>query len=331
MATSLASAARPFWRLLVHCRIDPDYVFREAGLDPALMDQPRARYPVERRTAAWVKAVELSDDPCFGLKMAEVVRATDLHALGYAVLASSTLRTAIGRVARFVPVINDGITFSLDPAGDQLVFALKTDAYPSLLLAQEDSFWSWIVGFCRLAAGPHLDPVEVRLLHPEVPCKGEYFGFFRCPMRFNSEHSAILFSQADLDRPLPAANRELARANDQILTEFLAGLHNDDLIAKLKVAIAEELPSGSPTEERIAKAVYLSPRTLHRRLSAEDTTYSKLLDAVRRELAERYITDPDISLQEISSLLGFSELSAFSRAFRRWTGQPPSAARDAAA
>ena len=72
-------------------------------------------------------------------------------------------------------------------------------------------------------------------------------------------------------------------------------------------------------------------RTLHRLLSAEDTTYSKLLDAVRRELAERYITDPDISLQEISSLLGFSELSAFSRAFRRWTGQPPSAARDAAA
>jgi AraC-like DNA-binding protein len=176
--------------------------------------------------------------------------------LGYAVLASSTLRTALGRLARFVPVINDGITFSLDPAGDQLVFALQTDAYPALLLAQEDSLWSWIVGFCRLAAGPHLDPLEVRLLHPEVPCKGEYFGFFRCPMRFNSEHSAILFSQADLDRPLPAANRELA---------------------------------------------------------------------------ERYITDPDISLQEISSLLGFSELSAFSRAFRRWTGQPPSAARDAAA
>ena len=246
-------------------------------------------------------------------------------------LASSTLRTALGRLARFVPVINDGITFSLDPAGDQLVFALQTDAYPALLLAQEDSLWSWIVGFCRLAAGPHLDPLEVRLLHPEVPCKGEYFGFFRCPMRFNSEHSAILFSQADLDRPLPAANRELARANDHILADFLGNLHTSDLITKVKTAIAEELPSGAPTEERIAKAVYLSPRTLHRRLSAEDTTYSKLLDAVRRELAERYITDPDISLQEISSLLGFSEPSAFSRAFRRWTGQPPSAARDAAA
>lgn len=331
MPTSLASAARPFWRLLEHCRIDAQFVFREAGLDPALMEQPRERYPIERRTAAWRKAVELTDDPCFGLKMAEVVLPTDLHALGYAVLASSTLRTALGRLSRFVTVINDGIAFRMEEEGARLVFALTADAYPSLLVAQEDSLWAWIVGFCRIAAGPSLDPAEVRLLHPEVPCKGDYFGFFRCPVRFNADTSAILFSCTDLDRPLPAANRELARANDQILTDFLNKLHKDDLITRVKSAIAEELPSGSPTDEVIAKAVFMSPRTLHRRLSAENATYSQLLDAVRRELAKQYIADPSLSLYEISALLGFSEQSAFSRAFRRWTGQPPSAFRDLAA
>jgi hypothetical protein len=118
VATSLASAARPFWRLLEHCRIDPEFVFREAGLDPALMGKPRERYAIERRTAAWVAAAALAKDPCFGLKMAAVVRPTDLHALGYAVLASSSLRTALGRLARFVPVINDGIAFHLDEEDD---------------------------------------------------------------------------------------------------------------------------------------------------------------------------------------------------------------------
>jgi AraC-like DNA-binding protein len=319
VSTSLASAARPFWRLLERCKIDPELVFREAGLDPTLMSQPRERYRVDRRNAAWKKAVQLSDNPCFGLKMAEVVLPTDLHALGYAVLAGSTLRTALGRLSRFVHVINDGIPFGMTDEGERLAFTLTTDqpAYPALLTAQEDSLWAWIMGFCRLACGPQLEPVEVRLLHPELTCKGDHFAFLRCPVHFEAEASEIFFDRADVDRPIPAADRELARANDGILTEFLGTLRKDDLITRVKTAITEELPSGSPTDDVIAQALYVSPRTLHRKLSAEGTTYSKLLETVRRELAEQYIADPSLSLTEISYLLGFAELSAFSRAFRR--------------
>ena len=95
----------------------------------------------------------------------------------------------------------------------------------------------------------------------------------------------------------------------------------------MKNEIVDELPSGLPSDELIAKAVSMSTRSLRRRLSAEGTTYSQLLDAVRRELAERYIADTSRSLGEISYLLGFSELSSFSRAFKRWTGHTPSAVR----
>lgn len=113
IATSLASAARPFWRLLDHYNIDPAYVFREAGLDPALMDEPRERYNVGRRAAAWKTAEELIDDPCFGLKIAAFWSPTDLHALGYAFLASSTLRTALERLCRYVHVVNDVVGYEL--------------------------------------------------------------------------------------------------------------------------------------------------------------------------------------------------------------------------
>jgi hypothetical protein len=163
--------------------------------------------------------------------------------------------------------------------------AANEAAYPSLLLAQEDSLWSWIIGFCRMACGPKLDPAEVRLLHPQASCAAEYLGFFRCPVHFESGMSALLFARAQLERELPGANRELARANDRILTDFLDGLRKDNLTARVKAAISRELASETPSDENIANTVFLSTRSMHRKLAAEGTSYLKLLDIVRRDLA----------------------------------------------
>ena len=186
-----------------------------------------------------------------------------------------------------------------------------------------------------LSSWLHLRSVRVNngfsMLLSAPSCEAHYLGFSRCPVHFDAEASAILFACADVDRPLPAANRELEQANDPILIGFLDKLHEDDLVTRVKTAIVEELPSGSPRDDMIAKSVFMSFRTLNRRLAAVGTTYSQHLDAVRWELAEQYITDPSLSLGEISFLLGFAEHSSFSRAFRRWTGGSPSAARDTAA
>jgi len=329
IATSLASVTRPLWRLLEHYHIDPEFVFREAGLDPALMDQPRGRYKLKSVLRAWTKADALIDDPCLGLKVADFWRPTDFHALGYAFLASSTLRTALGRIVRYVAVVNDRAGYTIDQTGETVIFTYRSAAsdltIPPLF---EDGRWALITDMCRTSYGEQLDPLEVRFQRPEPSCKGDFYGFFRCPLIFGTEASALVLSSAVVDRPLPAANRELARANDQILTGFLSKLTDDDLITRVKTAIVQELPSGSPNDEIIAKSVYMTSRTLQRRLAALGTTYSKLLDAVRRELAEQYVTDPSRSLSEISYLLGFSELSAFSRAFKRWMGQTPSEIRE---
>ena len=93
--TSLASFSHPLWRLLERYDIDPEFVFREARLDPARMDQPQGRYPVDRVAAAWAKAAEFVDDPCFGLKVAEAWSPTDLHVLGDALLTSGILKPAV--------------------------------------------------------------------------------------------------------------------------------------------------------------------------------------------------------------------------------------------
>jgi AraC-like DNA-binding protein len=332
IATSLASLSRPLWRLLERYRLRPELVFREAGLDPAAMEQPRGRYDTGLVVAAWVNAAEAIDNPNFGLEAAETVRLTDLHALGYAFLASGTLYSALGRVARYHAVVNDAARFELVEAGEGVELTVAADI-PGLLHTApiEDARWAVVTCLCRMSYGDRLNPVEVSFRHAEPVETGAHFGFFRCPVRFGAARSAIVFARTDLERPLSSANRELARANDRILAELLVRLRDDRLVSRVKEAIIEELPSGSPSDEVIARAVHLSPRTLQRRLAAEGTSYSQILDAVRRELAEGYVADPARTLGEISYLLGFSEPSAFSRAFKRWTGAPPTIYRERAA
>jgi AraC-like DNA-binding protein len=332
IATSLATAFRPLWRLLEDYKVDPELVFREAGLDPARMDEPRGRYKVARGVAAWAKAMELIDDPCFGLKLNRYWSPTDFHALGYAFLASCTLRMALGRLTRYVHVVNDVIAFEPADTAGHASFSLCSESPLFLppLAPMEDSVWAYVMGFCRSSYGPELNPVEVRLLHAEPSCRSDYFRFFRCPVHFASATSEVVFSSSDLDRQLPAGNRELAMANDRILSDFLRVLDAPDLITRVKTAIAEALPSGTPSDDTVAKSLYMSSRSLQRKLAEEGTSYSRLIASVRQELAEQYLADSSLSLSEISFLLGFSELSAFSRAFRRWTSQSPSAVREAA-
>jgi AraC-like DNA-binding protein len=111
------------------------------------------------------------------------------------------------------------------------------------------------------------------------------------------------------------------------MVEYLAQLDDDNIIERIKAAIIDQLPSGQVTDSSIADALYLSRRTFHRRLLQQNTTFRAILNEVRQKLASQYITDSSLSLNEISFLLGFAEISSFSRAFKRWTGTSPSAFR----
>ena len=103
--------------------------------------------------------------------------------------------------------------------------------------------------------------------------------------------------------------------------------NQSDIVSQVKKAIIHDLPSGTPSEENIAKLVLLSNRTLQRRLSDENTNFRSLVLEVRRELAQKYLADKAMPLAEISYMLGFSDTSSFSRAFKKWTGDPPAVFR----
>jgi AraC-like DNA-binding protein len=329
--TTLASAARVLWRLIARNGVDPLFVFRESGLDPAKMEDPRGRYPNHKGRAAWRLASRLIGNPCFGLQAADEWRSTDFHALGYAFLASRTLLTAIERIVRYNSVVDRIIAFehTVEEHQVRLTYHVRDADVPEPP-ALQDGRWAVVLGLCRGACGTDFNPVEVRFTHPAPSCEGDYHGLFRCPVRFDEPLTEFVIDRAEAEAPLPAANRELAVANDEILSAYVAELKksdSSDIVSRVEAAIVEHLPSGAPSAAVIAKDLFVSGRTLQRKLAESGTSYSETLETVRRRLAVEYITDPSRPLTEISFLLGFSELSAFSRAFRRWTGKAPSAGR----
>ena len=326
--TRLASAARVLCRLMERNAVDPATVFRDVGLDPAGMHDPRARYPDDQMCAAWAEASRRITNPCFGLQAAAAWLPTDFHALGYAFIASRTLLAGIERLVRYSAVVDPNIDIEQSLDGDQLRLAYRVQNLgmpepPAL----QDARWAVVLGLCRAAHGPDLAPVQISLTHPAPACRGEYFGLFRCPVRFGSPVSELILERAQAEAPLPAGNRELALAIEAIRRRYLAELEVSDVVSRVKTAIVDHLPSGAPSAETIATDMAMSARSLQRRLADAGTSFSEVLESVRRELAAAYIADPSRSLAEISFLLGFSEQSAFSRAFRRWSGRSPSDAR----
>ena len=187
-----------------------------------------------------------------------------------------------------------------------------------------DAFFSTVVNMCRASYGDGFEPLRVELQRSEPPSTKEFTRVFRAPIAFESVSNALVMRLSDLTRALPTANVELARASEQVIGEYLSQFRKSDVVDRAKARLVEQLPSGNPTQESLASALNLSVITLQRKLHERDTSFTKILEDTRRELASEYMHKKSMSNKEIAYLLGFSEPSNFSRAFKRWTGLSPS-------
>jgi len=328
METFLATTGRIFLRLLELHGIDAEQFVRGGGYAPDLFRDPEARLPAGAVDAAARAAAARIADPAFALRAAHCWHPSDLGALGYAWLASSTLRTALGRLERYGRILGERGRFRLVDAPRGLRVAFEHRRQDPLVAALgTDYALSLVMGMCRMNFGDALRPAEVSLGRARPRDTAPWERFFGCRVAFGAAQNAFLLLRRDADAPLPVANRQLAGTLDAMLAKQLAELDRGNVAARCKAALLDRLASGESPEQDIAKALHMSRRTLQRKLADADLTYQQLLDDTRRELALRYIDDPGRSFTEITFLLGFSGQSAFTRAFRRWTGGSPSAYR----
>lgn len=326
----LATLVLPVAQALRLRGIDPLAVFESLGIDMACAANPDWRVPQVRFSALMARAVELSEDEAFGLVAAEQLQPQVLHGLGLAWLASDTVYDGLKRTARFAQFVSSGASLQLHEAEGcvHATFAGATGA--ASVPATVDYAVGVLVRMCQLTLGEFLAPLRVRMARPPPgdPARWEYMLCAR--VEFACAQTCITWPLGEIAEPLVTGDPQLARANDEQTRAYLANVLPGDTSQEVADALLRLLPDGVPDPDALAAALHLSRRTLQRRLRQQGTSYQGLLRDTRLALAHRYLCDEGRSVLEVAYLLGFSDPSTFSRAFKRWTGLAPAAYRRAA-
>ena len=333
---SMRGSSISSWALLVAKALEADgqdseALFRRAGLDPAKLKDADARYPVEGMCRLWRLATQVTGDPYFGLEAAGFWHPTTMNALGYSWMASDSLRDALTRMARYGRLVTTVAEMKLEEFDDHFSFEIHPRiGRPDVPNEAIDAALATFVYMCRVSYGDDFHPLRVATQRPEFDDPTRYLEYFHAPVEFSAPVNILCFSKESLEAHLRTANPRLARINDRVVTQYLAQFDKGSMTMRVRAKLIDLLSAGNVTQQEVADSLHMSLRTLQRKLSEENTSYKELLDETRRELANQYLRQATLSVSEVTYLLGFSEPSNFSRAFKRWTGRTPSEFRAAA-
>ena len=308
----------------------PEEVLRAVGLDPALQADPERRIPYAKYVAMGAYAAERTGDDCFGLHVAEGAAPQMFDLLGYAGMASLTVGDALDRMVRYYEIWSDGGAYGLRTEGARvhLTYAVRDPLVRECRHECEMSF-ATPVTLCRRMTGVRLVPEEIGFHHPPPADGAEYERIFRAPVLFNRPINEMVFDRSYLELPLTGGDPGLAAVLDRHADILLAELPKPGRLAdRVRTLLGDGLQGvGSPTEavslEKVARRLGMTGRTLQRRLKEEGASYKGILDDLRRRAAMRDLGNSRMAVGEIAYRLGFSDASAFNRAFKRWTGRMP--------
>lgn len=331
--TSSASAsAIAMYQYLESLGMDVEKIFFHAGISYENIKSPSARVPFERFEALIKLAISATNNPNIALNIGDYIHPTSYYPVGISFLSSHNLDGFCRRAQRYASVYSTN--YKVDYiTGDR--YSWLTNIPVAAVRSSDVGYVSvegWLtvmLRFIRYMYKPDYHPYLVRLATPCINNREDlYIQHFGCPVEFNADRNGICFDNRDLHISLPAANADLARRSDRIVMEFLNKMGHLDLLGQVHAKVIDLLPSGRCTMEIVAEALHMSTRNLHNRLTETGYSFQRVLDDTRRELAEQYMEQGEISVSEIAYLLGFSDCSNFSRSFKRWTGMSPSKFRN---
>lgn len=283
------------------------------------------RWPIDDITRLWRAAIRLTNDPGFGLKAGSFVGPASLNVVGFIVQSAATLRRAVSAAQKYQSLISDGGRLQLLPAAGACWLVYRPRQGQLAFSPQQiEAVLAAVMSSARWITQRPLQPRQVRFGHEALgPLQG-YHQVFGCKVAFNAAFSGLLIDNAELDRPIPQGNPQLACMHESFAATQLVQLaKGQQLDHAVQAWIARHLGPPLPTREQAAAAFGLSPRTLARRLQAHQTSYASLLDRARRDSALQQVGHTERSFKQIAHELGFAELSPFYRAFARWSGMAP--------
>lgn len=267
-----------------------------------------------------------------GLAIGSLVQPRHVGVMGYVVLASNNLGEALLAYQRYERLFYGMDLAEVSMEGSDVEIRWRRDI-ASLGQLADSVGMAALITFLRRQVENSPPPSRITFINavPDDPAEiAAYETFFGCPVHFGDTYTRVCFPASYLAIPMPHSDPGLRALLDRQAQALLLALPDSDAFDRaLQQVMLKLLPENSATLPRMARELHVSVRTLQRRLDVRSLTWQQLLDRTREQLARQYLADRSLTLGDIALLLGFSEQSAFNRAFRRWTGQTPARMRRA--
>jgi len=322
VATTMAVPA-----LLREHGADPVTLLAEFGLEPADFEDPENRIRYSTVTQLLERCTEVTRCPHFGLLVGQRAGTSALGAVGFLMQSSPTVRTALEILARHLWVHSPSVAVTLVEDGSFATLAVTFQGTGlEGLVPYLDMGNAIICNIMRGLCGHHWQATEVRFAHGRPRNLAPFRQFFQAPLRFDTGETALVFAESWLDRPLPSADPLLHTMMKQRVNE-LASMAGDDISSQLRRMLPALVTSHGDSLAAAAKRVGLATRTLNRRLAAEGTSYLQLREETRYTIARQLLTGTRMPANQVADRLGYANSSAFTRAFRQWSGEAPAAWR----
>lgn len=312
----------------------PD-VCRAAQIDPRLFDEPNSRIPASSMERLWTAAERLTGDADLGLHTAESYNPGALSIVGYVVLSCRTAGEALDRLARYVPLLNEGLQVRvrqhLGRTHCRFDAAERFDSFLHRTPRQVmETMAAGIVLTLKRLATAAVEPTAVTFRHPAPASSVEHHRILGPTVQFGQSENAVVFQSAALAANMLSADPALLEVFEGDARGRMEQLESRGAVSgRVLTLLGARLKGEVPPLATVASELAMSERSIQRGLREEGTSYRQLVDEVRKDLALHHLARPGTSATDVAFLLGFSEPSAFTRAFRRWTGLPPTQFRSA--
>lgn len=333
---SLPSASGGIARLVTErlreAKIPPKPLLASAGLTLAQIDNREARVSVQSQIRLLELAADALGDDLLGFHLARDCELREMGLLYYVLTSSETLADALAKAARYSGIANEGVALGVRD-GKKITISFRYVNVERRGDRQHIEFWLTIgVRLCRQLTNRRLIPDHVRIIDHSRKVPAEFRSYLGCEIEFGARTDEVVFSREIALMPVVGADMYLNNLLTRYCDEALQH-RRGERVAKLRLqvenAIVPLLPHGKARAHEIARRLGLSHRTLARRLSAEGLSFSQILDELKLDLAKRYLQE-GLPISRIAWLLGHREVSAFTHAFKRWTGQSPKQSRQRA-